>query len=524
MITQEFDINIVPHGLPPRVEVDQYDTGLRTLIAHIYQDDTPLVMTDEYTYTVIGTKPSGTGFSYPATVENGAVVIDVTGQMTVVSGLVKCGIIVWSGNNRVGTHRFNLWVQPSALQVETIIDSNDFDSIIEDAIENALADAVNKTLPIDTASGSIASFSDGANNALVEDLTVSIVPKQAGNGTPSPSNVRAISGFTKATIKRSGKNLLKNTLATQTKNGITFTVNEDGSVKLSGTASADATVSVSLPLKAGSFVYSSGITESFTTIDTYLGGSSGVIARGNSSSPGPSFSLSSDDTITLYIRVHSGATANATVQPMIRPASITDATYEPYTADTYEVSFGSAGTVYGGTLDVTTGKLTVTRRIIDLGTFSASYWAVVDAAKGIFRLNLSSTNTGGNPRKIYTGTQVDDPGLSDQYSFGLSNNEATIKASLLDGQYAFGVNGTLTYYRNAACSTAAQIASAMSGVQFVYPLATPIEVNLTPTEVRTLLGANNIWSDTGDATVTYRADTGLYIDKRIAEVQALVLD
>lgn len=133
MITQEFDINIVPHGLPPRVEVDQYDTGLRTLIAHIYQDDTPLVMTDEYTYTVIGTKPSGTGFSYPATAENGAIVIDVTGQMTVVSGLVECGIIVWSGTDRVGTHRFNLWVQPSALPAETIIDSDDFGDMVADA-------------------------------------------------------------------------------------------------------------------------------------------------------------------------------------------------------------------------------------------------------------------------------------------------------------------------------------------------------------------------------------------------------
>lgn len=51
-------------------------------------------------------------------------------------------------------------------------------------------------------SGAIASFSDGAGDLPVADLTVSIVPKQAGSGTPSPSNVRAISGFTAATIKR----------------------------------------------------------------------------------------------------------------------------------------------------------------------------------------------------------------------------------------------------------------------------------------------------------------------------------
>jgi len=35
--------------------------------------------------------------------------------------------------------------------------------------------------------------------------------------------------------------------------------------------------------------------------------------------------------------------------------------------------------------------------------------------------------------------------------------------------------------------------------------------------LRTLLGTNNIWSDTGDAEVTYRADTALYVAKKIAE-------
>jgi hypothetical protein len=58
----------------------------------------------------------------------------------------------------------------------------------------------------------------------------------------------------------------------------------------------------------------------------------------------------------------------------------------------------------------------------------------------------------------------------------------------------------------------------MDGVQFVYPLATPITYTLTPTEIKSLLGDNNIWADAGDTTVTYRADTKLYIDKKIAEV------
>ena len=54
----------------------------------------------------------------------------------------------------------------------------------------------------------------------------------------------------------------------------------------------------------------------------------------------------------------------------------------------------------------------------------------------------------------------------------------------------------------------------MSGVQLVYELATPQTYQLTPQEIiTTLLGQNNIWSDTGSSTVEYPADTKLYIQK-----------
>ncbi len=45
-----------------------------------------------------------------------------------------------------------------------------------------------------------------------------------------------------------------------------------------------------------------------------------------------------------------------------------------------------------------------------------------------------------------------------------------------------------------------------------YELATPTTTQLTPTEVDTILGTNNVWSD-GDVYVKYVADTKLYILK-----------
>ena len=58
-------------------------------------------------------------------------------------------------------------------------------------------------------------------------------------------------------------------------------------------------------------------------------------------------------------------------------------------------------------------------------------------------------------------------------------------------------------------------------LELCYPLAAPIEYVLTPTDVATLLGTNNIWADTGDSSVHYRADTALYVDKKIAAIPSV---
>jgi hypothetical protein len=61
----------------------------------------------------------------------------------------------------------------------------------------------------------------------------------------------------------------------------------------------------------------------------------------------------------------------------------------------------------------------------------------------------------------------------------------------------------------------------MSGVQLCYELSTPVTYTLTPTEIRTLFGHNNIWADTGNIKkLTYRADLGKYIDSHITTAVA----
>ena len=62
-------------------------------------------------------------------------------------------------------------------------------------------------LPTDTASGQIASFPDGTDLLGAKSVLVELEPIQEGTGTPSPSNIRPISGRTECVTEVSGANL-----------------------------------------------------------------------------------------------------------------------------------------------------------------------------------------------------------------------------------------------------------------------------------------------------------------------------
>lgn len=55
-----------------------------------------------------------------------------------------------------------------------------------------------------------------------------------------------------------------------------------------------------------------------------------------------------------------------------------------------------------------------------------------------------------------------------------------------------------------------------TGAQVVYEVAEPTVYNLTPVQIKMLLGENNVWADCGDTDVEYVASTGLYIQNLIA--------
>ena len=174
-------------------------------------------------------------------------------------------------------------------------------------------------------------------------------------------------------------------------------------------------------------------------------------------------------------------------------------------ATTYSITFPSeAGTVYGGTVDVTTGKLTVDRAMVDLG--AKNWYPSTAAGRTRFRTSISDIERISSPN-------VRAPMLCSEYKTETANNTYSGRQGISLQQNAADV---YVYDAQKESMSAADFKAAMSGVQLVYELATPIVYDLTPTEVKTLLAQNNIWADCGDSTVNYRADTKLYIDKKIA--------
>lgn len=134
MITQSFDLNLIPEQAPVVVHCDQYDKGTGRLIIKLYEGD--VAYSPSGTAIIQGIKPDNKGFTYSATLVGNTVTADLTEQMSAVSGHVRCQVVVTESTGRTGTFAFILDVQASALPLDTDLSDSDY-QFIEEAIEDA---------------------------------------------------------------------------------------------------------------------------------------------------------------------------------------------------------------------------------------------------------------------------------------------------------------------------------------------------------------------------------------------------
>ena len=325
-------------------------------------------------------------------------------------------------------------------------------------------------LPIKTASGAIASFSDGADGVPVKSCSVSFLPS-GGGGTPSAPV--AISGVSGLSVTQLGKNLFDKTSVANDKYLSTTTGLEEPAINYC--------VSDYIPVFSGVTVY---IPASQTarrwfydknkTPTTYL-----------SNSGNQAYTPSADGYIRVSIlktqidldtyQIEVGSTAT-TYSAYVTPSVVTD-------------TFGQ--TIYGGTRDLTTDKASVTYALLEL--------AVAD-------MNNSDNYPGWKNSGIKALIGADKGSISVFYvsvgnALGVNTNGSNDICFLPKASYG---NMTQTEWKTNYPDLVIQIA---------VPLDTPTELTgLTPHEIDTLYGDNNIYADTGTTTVEYRADIDLALN------------
>lgn len=177
----------------------------------------------------------------------------------------------------------------------------------------------------------------------------------------------------------------------------------------------------------------------------------------------------------------------------------TDTSYHAYNGQTYTIDLD--GTRYGGKVDLVSGIMVVDRVIV---TFDDSGWTEGEVlSKTVFQRSRpsaipSATNFISNFIKRVENLSGSDENVG---YFGASYFNVYVPSK------------TLAEWKTLLSST---------NMEVVYPISTPVVVQLTPTEVKTLLATNNIFADTGDILdATYIRNANITINDLIRRIEAL---
>lgn len=371
------------------------------------------------------------------------------------------------------------------------------------------------------ASGALVSMTDAAERAAVSVVST-INPAQPGTGDPSPENVRPISGFDAVTLTRTGKNLFgfrdytykANAYIDTCVNGV-FRREVTTAHETSFAVNANAMLYIENPhIPAGTYTFTlthmSGPTFHSPYLEVTLSDGS-VVSLVN----GVATTLPLDGTITV-VRVTTWSYAAGDVLEFVMQLEAgTGTAYEPYSGVTLTADLPE--TVYGGTLDWTTGLLTVTH-------FAQTY----DGTE--------AWNDPGNGMSYTLPNSVPGKVMADNEAFyHLCSHYKPARYRAPDVQAdmsCYTLNGHTLCIKDTSVGTldglkaylAAQAAAGMP-VTVVYLLKPAYYTThqLDPQTLEMLKGYNAVWSDTGDTSVVYIADTKMYIDNKFTALQSAIL-
>ena len=292
------------------------------------------------------------------------------------------------------------------------------------------------------------------------------------------SNICPISGRTEASVKRTGKNQCD----TSAFNGVThYTVNTDGSITVNSSDTRSWSSVTEIPLKAGTYT----VSKSGTTGTSDIRLSTEEFNTGHIFTTSFTFTLATDGSVKIKL-AYGGITYPQTYTLQIESGSTATA-YEPYNGETITIQFGQ--TVYGGSLDLNSGVLTIDRAYKTVGNITN--WGYTSG-------KFYSADTLGMLKT--TGKTI----ISDTYK--AVDNIAGSGVTMDDFSVCcISVSSGLDriYITDSRYSDETTFKTAMSSVQLCFILATPIIIQLTAEEVALLKGNNVLSTNADDMELKY---------------------
>ena len=388
----------------------------------------------------------------------------------------------------------------SAQEAQDILDSipEDYSELSDDVIE------------LKTASGYMLNQFNNVQYAIFNDalpmppktFQVDVQAVQAGSDTPTPSNPRALTGFSSASVYITGKNLLK------------FS-------RRDGESDTTHAISNLIPYY-GKQLY-------FKNFDAAInGGDLNVryydINLNEIGFLRLTYNIPADVVYTLappantaWIRFGAyrgdnagGIDAHLTAQFMV---SDDISAYEAF-KNAYDITFpAEAGVVYKGTIDLITHKLIV-------NTAKVTYSSVSGAVEGNgFR--LAATYNLPHIKQGY-GYMVSNMFLRAN-SYGQAVSGSGTGANRLgynnSGQILLNavVNGSII----TDMATLNNLISSAGGLDIVYEIDTPVEYDLTFTDISLFIGITHLWANTGNINVLeYYLNGKEYVDTLFNNIAA----
>lgn len=169
---------------------------------------------------------------------------------------------------------------------------------------------------------------------------------------------------------------------------------------------------------------------------------------------------------------------------MVTPANTSDGVYESYSGTIIPVDWTSeAGTIYGGYVDLVTGELWKTHDIYDLGSLTWGY-------------NSNNTCFFASFTNFANITRI-EPRIAacSHYKYEYVARVNIMNDKTINDSQQLNLRQLQIHDNNYDDSTLADFQSAMTGIKIIYLLSTPTLITtLTPTQLKTLRGTNNIWS------------------------------